>query len=173
MTGTLGAAVFAYLATRRQAIDQGKVDHEKTLRTERRDAYLSLIRAAEPVDQALHIVAHRDNLPGLSMASAPDDAVLTAAIEELGTAAHGVYRAHAQIGLVGPKRVSDRAIEVWASIRDLRAFLEAAKRGDVPPEDYHDGCSEAVDYVERERTRFAQSARAVLALPPGATENAE
>lgn len=173
VTGTLGTAVLAYLAARRQAVDQGKIDHEKALRAERRDAYLSLIQAAEPADKALHRVAHRDNLRGLSMETAPDEATLAIAIDELGEAAHAVYRAHAQIDLVGPHRMSGRAIEVWAAIRDLRAFLEGAKRGDVAPEDYQDGCEKAVDYVERVRTKFAEGARAVLALPPGATHGAE
>ncbi|MFJ6797664.1 hypothetical protein [Streptomyces sp. NPDC091268] len=173
VTGTLGTAVLTYLAARRQAVDQGKVDHEKALREERRLAYLSLMQAAEPADRALHRVAHRDNLRGLSMETAPDEPALATAIDELGEAAHGVYRAHAQVDLVGPHRMSGLAIEVWAAIRDLRAFLEAVKRGDVGSGDYQDGCERAVDYVERARTKLANGAREVLALPPGAAREAE
>ncbi|MBO8191383.1 hypothetical protein ITI46_06705 [Streptomyces oryzae] len=39
MVGTLGAAVSAYVAARHQVREQGKTEHKKTIRAERREAY--------------------------------------------------------------------------------------------------------------------------------------
>ncbi|GGV63027.1 hypothetical protein GCM10010277_68830 [Streptomyces longisporoflavus] len=45
--GTLGTATLTYLATRHQVRDQGRVDHAKVLREERKAAYLDFLEAAE------------------------------------------------------------------------------------------------------------------------------
>ncbi|WP_405973329.1 hypothetical protein OG496_31470 [Streptomyces sp. NBC_00988] len=167
VTGTLGTALLAYVAARRQAIDQGKIEHGKQLRTERREAYLTLIQAAEPVDRALHKIAHRDDVSGVSMESAPDDAVIRSAIEDLGTAAHEIYKSHARVDLAGPKAMRLVAVEVWAATRDLRSFLEAVLRGAITESSYQDRCEEVVDAVERSRTRFAEEASRVMEIAPG------
>ena len=161
--GTLGTAIATYAATRRQVVDQERAARKREHRIERRDAYLDFLVATESLDRALHKVAHRDDDPsGLSMESPPSAAVIQSALEDLDVAVHELYKMHMRIRLVGPKRLNEPAIEVWAAARTFRSFLGKVLRGEIPAERYQERCEAAVDYVERWMDRFSTDAGEVL-----------
>ncbi|WP_225848624.1 hypothetical protein [Streptomyces sp. HPF1205] len=170
VVGTLCTSVLTYAATRRQARDQGTVDHGRALRSERREAYLLFMAAAEPVDGVLHRVAHQDAEVASARDAPPPAAVLSAAVEELGTAVDALYKAQARLDLMGPESVAAQAVNVWSDVRSLRTYLERTLRGmregEVPDGGYRTGLEDAVDAVELSREKFARCARRVMETPP-------
>ncbi|WP_333772375.1 hypothetical protein [Streptomyces sp. IBSBF 3136] len=165
--GTLGTALLAYGAARRQAVDQGKVDHAKELRAERRETYLAFIEAAEPLDLVLHTIAHKDDPPAPEVIQPPDEPVLRRLIDDLDSGVHALYKVQARVDLVGPSAVAGEAVNVWGAARDLRHFLQAVLRGEVSQFDYDAGLETAIDDVERTRDDFARAARDVIASLDG------
>jgi hypothetical protein len=168
VVGTLCTSWLTYAAARRQARDQGAVEHGRALRSERLEAYLAFMKAAEPVDNVLHRVAHQD---GTTARTAPPPAdVLQAAVEELGTAVDALYKAQARLDLMGPKPVAAQAVNVWSDVRSLRTYLERVRHGiiegEVPHNEYRTGLEDVVDAVEVSRERFARRAREVIETPP-------
>ncbi|MFJ6017656.1 hypothetical protein [Streptomyces sp. NPDC092952] len=170
VVGALCTSWLTYAAARRQARDQGKVEHGRALRSERLEAYLAFTEAAEPVDNVLHRVAHRDGvLVSARDAPLPTD-VLHAAVEELGTAVDALYKAQARLDLMGPESVAAEAVNVWSDVRSLRTHLERmlneTREGEVPDDGCRTGLEDAVDAVEVSREKFARCARKVIETPP-------
>ncbi|MEE1736079.1 hypothetical protein PUR49_06050 [Streptomyces sp. BE147] len=169
VVGTLCTSALTYSSARRQAHDQGAVDHERTLRSERREAYLVFMQAAEPVDNVLHRVAHQDGVPASARDAPPAPDVLSAAVTELGGAVDALYKAQAQLDLMGPEAVAAEAVNVWSDVRSLRAYLERVLHGmreGLPDAAYRTGLEDAVDAVEMSRERFTRRAREVIVTPP-------
>ncbi|MGW0771289.1 hypothetical protein [Streptomyces sp. NPDC002676] len=166
VAGTLGTAFLTYVAARRQSDEQAKLEHLRSLRAERREAYLAVFQAAESVDRAMMLIAARDDVPGASMRSAPDEEVLRNLADALGVAVHALYAAQARLALVGPDDARQSAVDVWAAARELRRFVEEVRRGDVAPAEYQTRCGGAVDRYEHERTRFANLVRSIMEAPP-------
>jgi hypothetical protein len=169
--GASGASWLAYLAARRQARDQGEVDHGLVLRSERREAYLAFMEAVEPVDGVLHRLAHQDGVPAAVRGTPPPVDVLRAAVEQLGAAVDALYKIQARLDLAGPEAVAAQAVHVWSNVRALRTYLETvlhrALEGDRPADEgYRSGLDDAVDEVEVSRETFARRAREVMVRPP-------
>lgn len=170
VVGTLCTSWLAHVTARRQTRDQGAVEQSRALRSERLEAYLAFMKAAEPVDGVLHRVAHHDG-PGVSVWNSPPAAhVLDEALAELGTAVDALYKAQARLDLMGPKTVAVEAVNVWSEVRSLRMYLQGVRHdmlaGGPSAEDYRAGLQDAVDAVEVSRERFAQRAREVIEAPP-------
>ncbi|MFF5436493.1 hypothetical protein [Streptomyces achromogenes] len=172
VVGTLCTSWLAHVTARRQTHDQGAVEHSRALRSERLEAYLAFMKAAEPVDGVLHRVAHHDG-PGASVRNSPPATdVLDEALVELGTAVDALYKAQARLDLMGPKAVAVEAVNVWSEVRSLRMYLEGVRHdllagaGGPPADGYRAGLRDAVDAVEVSRERFARRAREVLEAPP-------
>lgn len=53
VVGTIGTAVLTFIAARTQVRDQGMIEHRRTVRTERRDAYRAFMTSISNVEQAL------------------------------------------------------------------------------------------------------------------------
>ncbi|MFC9427803.1 hypothetical protein [Streptomyces sp. NPDC056987] len=170
VAGTLCTSWLTYTAARRQARDQGAVDHGRTLRSERLEAYLAFMKAAEPVDSVLHRVAHQDGVRDSARDSPPPADVLREAVEELGTAVDALYKAQARLDLMGPKTVAAEAVNVWSDVRSLRMYLKRVLRetleGESPDDGYRTSLEDAVDAVEVSREKFAQCAQGVIVTPP-------
>ncbi|EFF88704.1 conserved hypothetical protein [Streptomyces sp. e14] len=170
VAGTLCTSWLTYAAARRQARDQGAVEHGRALRNERLEAYLAFMKAAEPVDSVLHRVAHQDGARASARNAPPPADVLHAAVEELGTAVDALYKAQARLDLMGPKPVAAQAVNVWSDVRSLRTYLERVRlgmiEGGVPHDEYRTGLEDVVDAVEVSRERFARRAREVIETPP-------
>ncbi|WP_220211862.1 hypothetical protein [Streptomyces sp. WELS2] len=168
VVGTLCTSWLTYAAARRQTRDQGAVDHSRALRSERLEAYLAFMKAAEPVDSVLHRIAHHDG--PWARNSPPSAEVLREAVTELGTAVDALYKAQARLDLMGPKSVAVEAVNVWSEVRSLRTYLEGVRRdlpgGEAPGDGYRTGLQDAVDAVEVSRERFARRAREVIETPP-------
>ncbi|MFF9352422.1 hypothetical protein [Streptomyces sp. NPDC014734] len=170
VVGALCTSWLTYTAARRQAGDQGAVEHGRALRSERLEAYLAFMEAAEPVDSVLHRVAHQDGVLVSARDAPPPTAVLRAAVEELGTAVDALYRAQARLDLMGPEAVAAEAVNVWSDVRSLRTCLERVLNGICEGELSDDGdltgLEDAVDAVEVSREKFARCAREVIETPP-------
>ncbi|MFF3258391.1 hypothetical protein ACFYWO_04340 [Streptomyces sp. NPDC002932] len=169
VAGTLCTSGLTYASARRQARDQGVVDHLRELRNERREAYLAFMGAAEPVDDVLHRLAHQDGVPAAARDAPPAAEVLNAAVEELGTAVHALRKAQARLDLMGPEPVAEDAVNVWSDVRSLRAYLERVLhrvREGAAYDGYRTGLEDAVDNLERSREKFTRSAREVMTAPP-------
>lgn len=170
VVGTLCTSWLAQVTARRQTRDQGAVEHSRALRSERLEAYLAFMKAAEPVDGVLHRVAHQDG-PRVAVWNSPPAAdVLDEALVELGAAVDALYKAQARLDLMGPKAVAVEAVNVWSEVRSLRMYLEGVRHdmraGGPSADGYRTGLQAAVDAVEVSRDRFAQRAREVLEAPP-------
>lgn len=169
VAGTLGASGLTYASARRQARDQGVVDHLRELRNERREACLAFMQAAEPVDDVLHRLVHRDGVPAAARDTPPTVEVLDAAVEGLGTAVQALSKAQARLDLMGPEPVAEDAVNVWSDVRSLRAYLERVLhrvREGAAYDGYRTGLEDAVDNLERSREKFTRSAREVMTAPP-------
>ncbi|MET7364488.1 hypothetical protein ABZS61_01430 [Streptomyces sp. NPDC005566] len=159
VVGTLGAAALTYIATRKQAADQGVVDFKKSLRSERREAYLAFMQAVEDLHPVLVSLGWHGEV-------GPEDGSLsrTEQISTLRSLVRDLYRLQAQVDLVGPSEVERSAVEVWARIADLRRALEReqdASHGASRPA----GVDVILDALEDARNDFSIAARRVLEMP--------
>ncbi|WP_234434420.1 hypothetical protein [Streptomyces sp. NRRL F-5126] len=166
VVGTLCTSWLTSSSDRRLARDQGKAEHGRELRSERREVYLALMEAAEPVDAVLHRIAHQDGVPAAVRDAQPPADVLREAVEELGTAVDTLYKAQARLDLMGPEAVAVEAVNVWSEVRSLRTYLERALQGQLPDAGYRTGLERAVDAVEVSREKFARRAREVMEAAP-------
>ncbi|MFE1188988.1 hypothetical protein [[Kitasatospora] papulosa] len=55
VAGTLGTGFLAYLAARHQIRDQAKLDHRKTIRSERREAYRDFLRRVSEIERDIDL----------------------------------------------------------------------------------------------------------------------
>ncbi|MER5747525.1 hypothetical protein ABT097_30185 [Streptomyces sp. NPDC002225] len=170
VAGALFTSWLTYRAARRQAPDQGVVEHGRALRSERLQAYLAFMEAAEPVDSVLHRIAHQDGALASVRDAPPPTDVLRTAVEELGTAVDALYKAQARLDLMGPEAVAAEAVNVWSDVRSLRTYLEGVlhrtHEGELSDGGYRTGLEDAVDAVEVSREKFARRARGVIETPP-------
>jgi hypothetical protein len=161
LIGTLGAASLVYVATRRQARDQGGVEHQKRLREERRDAYVAFMESIEPLDRVIFelvdIQSILDNYSLPTVRQAAEDA-----LPELDAAVHALYRGRMSLILLGPDSVSVWAEELWNDAGHLRGDLVDYLNGWLNV----DRILESVERVERSKRRFTESANAVLVATP-------
>ncbi|MFD4608042.1 hypothetical protein ACFWOT_07960 [Streptomyces sp. NPDC058440] len=159
LAGALGAATLTYIATRKQAADQGLVEFKRSLRSERREAYLAFIRATEDLHPVLVALGWHGQVSAEEspMGRAEQISTLRSLVRDL-------YRLQAQIDLVGPTEISRAAIEVWGRIADLRSALEREQAMG------HGGSRSraldvALDSLEDVRETFSATARRVLETP--------
>ncbi len=157
MLGTLGTAFLTYIATRRQALDQGKVDHWQRVHEERRGAYLALLEDAATVTDVAHSFTPR---------AMPDDPTVSGSIAELNRAVPKLHACAARIALAGSVDVSAKAFEVYRTARNWRLFLELLVRNQLAGEEYGDRLRHVTLRFTEALGDFTVAARAVLQVPP-------
>ncbi|WP_208032751.1 hypothetical protein [Streptomyces cyanogenus] len=159
VVGALGAATLTYIATRKQAVDQGVVDFRKSLRSERREAYLAFMQAVEGLHPVLVALGWHGEITAAESPLSRAEQIST-----LRSLVRDLCRLQAQIDLVGPTEVERAAVEVWGRIADLRSAVERE------PTPSHDGSRPAgvdliLDSLEDARSAFSVTARRVLETP--------
>ncbi|MFE7076297.1 hypothetical protein ACFU96_40030 [Streptomyces sp. NPDC057620] len=119
VVGTLGAAILGYAATKHQLPEQARLEHAKTLREERREAYLQLLSIAEPVQRAAHLL--------IPVAQGEDLVYDWRALEEVAAevkdATPRVYDLYLVVALAGPNEISQLAFQIFSQVVVLRNFL--------------------------------------------------
>jgi len=141
VVGTLGASWLTYVGTRRQAPDQGRIEHARQLRTERREAYLAFMELLAPVD-------HLPSAPG-SPLSPERYAVLESQVEPIPKRGETLLT---RIYLCGPEEITNSAEALLGTANGMvRLFLGRSQDE-----------GELIDALNRFTTR----AREVMAEPP-------
>ncbi|WP_409055573.1 hypothetical protein [Streptomyces sp. SYP-A7185] len=148
VVGTVGASWLTYVGTRRQAPDQGRIEHARQLRTERREAYLSFMELLEPMD----------HVPTEAPAEvAPEQyAGLDSQLQTIRTRGESLL---ARIQLCGPAEIIDPASGLLGSaVRVAHLFLSRSQEQeeiDLAFESFVDA-----------QTAFIVQARHVMLQPP-------
>lgn len=145
VVGTLGASWLTYAGARRQARDQGRVEHARQLRTERREAYLSFMELLEPLE-------HLPALPASSL-SEEEFTALKTRVESIPL--RGEYLL-TRIRLCGPDEIANRAGDLLGEIgRMVHLFLNKSEdqhQIDIAFEKYWDAQSGFVNQVQNVMT---------------------
>ncbi|MEU0838605.1 hypothetical protein ABZ370_03920 [Streptomyces sp. NPDC005962] len=162
VVGTLGTGGLTYIATRRQAGDQGEMEHRKQLREERRDSYRKFLEAAEPLDRAIFALVEQARIQ-LEFDSQFARDVVQDAMEGLESASHALYRERVSVALAGPDAVGSLAHELWDCAAVLQTSLSFYLAGGLMTAGEFEA---AVDGIEVAKTAFVEGARKVLEAAP-------
>ncbi|MEV0372553.1 hypothetical protein AB0I10_22430 [Streptomyces sp. NPDC050636] len=154
--GTLGTASLAYIAARRQAVDQGMVHHWQRVRDDRRDAYLALLEEAATVTDVVHSFTPR---------AMPSESLVREAVSEMNPAVSKLYACATRVALAGSAEVGSRAFEVHKVARNWRLFLEVLMRNQVTAEEYGERLHEVTQAFTRALATFTGAARDLLQVP--------
>ncbi|MDN3249730.1 hypothetical protein [Streptomyces sp. ZSW22] len=148
VVGTLGASWLTYAGTRRQARDQGRVEHARQLRTERREAYLSFMEMLEPLE----------HLPSGPASSLSDEEFASLKERVQSIPLRGEYLL-TRIRLCGPDEVASKAGELLGEIgRMINLFLDKVEdqyQIDIAYEKFLDA-----------QSGFINQAQSVMTEPP-------
>lgn len=112
VVGALCTGGLTYVATRRQAMDNGEVAHRKQLREERRDAYKKFLAAAESLDRVIFRLVEQECIQLDFESRLARDAVAEV-MGDLDSAAHNLYVERMNVALAGPFAMGGLAHELW------------------------------------------------------------
>lgn len=164
--GALGAAILAYVAARRQARDQGLVDHDRQLRAERREAYLTFHEAAGLVDDVLLRLGYTAGADTPAFNPLDPTRLLRRSVTDLGQAVHQLRKVRMAIDIVGPVSVANSAREVWYATREIHEHQKSVRnrRGRQP--EFGPSMPELVRVFNLHRESFTETVRQVMEEPP-------
>ncbi|MCQ8829850.1 hypothetical protein [Streptomyces malaysiensis] len=146
VVGTVGASVLTYIGTRRQVPEQGRIEHARQLRIERREVYLAFMELLEPVDR----------LPSEPVSLSSEYAALAAQVELIPPRGESLL---ARIQLCGPKEIADSAGSLLSSAGDMiRLFLNSSQD--------QDAIDRAFESFMAAQGEFIDKARRVMVEPP-------
>jgi len=153
--GVLGAAItgsLGYLAARQQATDQGRIEHARQLRAERRETYLALMKLMEPAKGFMN--TEPSQMSGQYYA---------AAYEQLHEAQKNLYLLLPQVELCGPPEISEAARKVWGWMYELEIAVEILLAGRGPQKK----CLAArCDDYDAAQVQFIELARSIMTQAP-------
>lgn len=155
----MGSAALGYVTARRQVTDQGRIEHAREVRSERRDAYLAVLGVAEPLEASYDKLIKYVGRP----VEVRDEQELRTLSETMRAADETFYALLFRVELCGPAEVWVTAAELWEEIHDLADFVEASAAGEPITQA---GLDRVIDSLSRSRTEFVRSARSVMARPP-------
>jgi hypothetical protein len=121
------------------------------------------MEAAEPISRVLHdlrlVRTEERDLPESD--NGPDEEALRTALPQLDAATHALYEACSRVALVGPGRLSEKALKMWNHAHWLHYWVEACIDSD-----FESSMFDAADGIIEARERFVRVAREVLETPP-------
>ncbi|MEU4998258.1 hypothetical protein [Streptomyces sp. NPDC021622] len=122
--GTLGTAALTYAATRRQAMDHGRVQHWQQLRDERKETYLALLSALEDFmfESGEFLVA---------LKSTPSSELVTESQKTAGDRLTDVYRQCQRVDISGPSSMADLATKLRSAATRSFGYLDAHVRNET------------------------------------------
>jgi hypothetical protein len=148
VVGTVGASMLTYFGVRRQAPDQGRIEHARQLRIERREAYLAFLALLDPLE-------HVPSGPASSLPAEEYEALAPQArlIHSQGENLLG------RIRLCGPVEIARPAADLLgAAFRVAAVFLARSQ-------DQYEIDTAFEDFIEAQ-AEFITQARQVMTEPP-------
>ncbi|MGW2292710.1 hypothetical protein [Streptomyces phaeochromogenes] len=162
IVGTLGTGTLGYLAARRQASDQGCIDHAHQLRADRREAYLALLQALKPVHEIVNVVVEELRERGIEYE--PNWEELGRVADLASSAEKSVAAAAQTVELYGPFEASNSAACISSTFEELEALIgKVVLRADSA--DLR-RISPVLNQLARHRVEFIAAGRTVLESVP-------
>ncbi|MFD4880021.1 hypothetical protein ACFWOB_42585 [Streptomyces sp. NPDC058420] len=121
VSGTAITGLLGYVAARKQAPDQGRIEHERQLRAERRETYLAYLEWMQPAND-FGALERGDQTPE----------ALEAVRLKLVEAHKHLYALKPRVDLCGPREVAAAASAVWMETYELSIALERRVQGHAP-----------------------------------------
>ncbi|MGF0176706.1 hypothetical protein ACQF36_41510 [Streptomyces sp. Marseille-Q5077] len=147
ITGSLG-----YIAARRQAPDQGRIEHARQLRTERRETYLAFMEWMKPAVDFMNLDPSECTRERYE-----------AERQKLAGAEKQLNSLRPRVELCGPTDVAKAAGDVWLEVYELAIALERRVVGQAPNDDE---LSTRIDAYDVAHQKFIDTVRAVMDRVP-------
>lgn len=152
--GVMGTAIsgaLGYIAARRQAPDQGRMEHARTLRSERRETYLEFMKWMQPAHDFGNVESSDETREWLETMH-----------RSLTEAQQRLHALQPRMDLAGPREVSRCAGQVWMETYELAIAVERKLQGVAGSGEL----SERWWTFVAARDRFVGAVNVVLGEPP-------
>lgn len=162
VAGTLGASVLAYIATRRQASDQGAIDRAHKVREERREAYLNVMDTLDLVKRELLKVFPYEELHYGGPLKVVDWEIVERLAKEIRRLDEVLDKQANRMKLAGPKAMDSRADAAVLRSTTLYTALDWICHTRDMSENSRAKITNAYEKLDTEIYEFTVAARDVL-----------